>query len=136
MFAVDDAMKLIVENDGNLIIPANLVAKAGLSHGNQADVSISDGKILISKVDLSLPPRGTNDINAVTGAAIKRKNLQTGVQYVKGIGPKLAGLLEKREIRTVEDVLYLLPLRYEDRRELTPIARLRPGQTAVFCGNA
>lgn len=133
MFAVDDAMKLIVENDGNLIIPANLVAKAGLSHGNQADVSISDGKILISKTDLSKQPIGTNKVIAVN-SAIKRKNLETGVQFVKGIGPKLAGLLEKREIRSVEDLLYLLPLRYEDRRELTPIARLRPGQTAVFFG--
>lgn len=126
-------MKLIVENDGNLIIPANLVAKAGLSHGNQADVSISDGKILISKTDLSKQPIGTNKVIAVN-SAIKRKNLETGVQFVKGIGPKLAGLLEKREIRSVEDLLYLLPLRYEDRRELTPIARLRPGQTAVFFG--
>lgn len=127
-------MKLIVENDGDLIVPADVLGKVGLLSGNQALVSITDGKILISKVNPSLPPKGTSDINAVTGGAIKRKNLQTGVQYVKGIGPKLAGLLEKREIRTVEDVLYLLPLRYEDRRELTPIARLRPGQTAVFCG--
>lgn len=126
-------MKLIVENDGNLIIPANLVAKAGLSHGDQADVSISDGKILISKIDLSKQPIGTSKGIAVN-SSIKRKNLETGVQFVKGIGPKLAGLLEKREIRTVEDVLYLFPLRYEDRRELTPIARLRPGQTAVFFG--
>jgi len=132
--AVDDAMNLIVEKDGSLIIPADMARNSGLLPGNRALVSISDGKILISKDSSSLPPSETSNINAVTGAAIKKKNLQTGVQYVKGIGPKLAGLLEKREIRTVEDVLYLLPLRYEDRRELTPIARLRPGQIAVFCG--
>lgn len=134
MCAVDDAMNLIVEKDGSLIIPADMARNSGLLPGNRALVSISDGKILISKDSSSLPPSETSNINAVTGAAIKKKNLQTGVQYVKGIGPKLAGLLEKREIRTVEDVLYLLPLRYEDRRELTPIARLRPGQIAVFCG--
>ncbi|HBA73338.1 MAG: ATP-dependent DNA helicase RecG [Geobacteraceae bacterium GWC2_55_20] len=127
-------MNLIVEKDGSLIIPADMARNSGLLPGNRALVSISDGKILISKDSSSLPPSETSNINAVTGAAIKKKNLQTGVQYVKGIGPKLAGLLEKREIRTVEDVLYLLPLRYEDRRELTPIARLRPGQIAVFCG--
>jgi len=127
-------MNLIVEKDGNLIVPADMACKVGLLPGNQALVCISAGKILISKDSSSPPPRETSNINDVTGGAIKRKNLQTGVQYVKGIGPKLAGLLEKREIRTVEDVLYLLPLRYEDRRELVPIAHLRPGQTAVFCG--
>jgi ATP-dependent DNA helicase RecG len=43
-------------------------------------------------------------------------------------------LLAKRGVNTVEDALYLLPHRYEDRREVQAIARLRPGLTEVFSG--
>lgn len=42
--------------------------------------------------------------------------------------------LEKLGLNTIEDALYHLPLRYEDRRQLTPIARLRPATQEVFCG--
>jgi len=47
---------------------------------------------------------------------------------------KLSELLAKRGVRNVEDALYLLPHRYEDRRELQAIVRLRPGVTEVFSG--
>ena len=42
--------------------------------------------------------------------------------------------MRKKGIATVEDALYLLPNRYEDRRRLLAIAELRPGQTEVFSG--
>ncbi len=54
--------------------------------------------------------------------------LSTPIQYVKGIGPKLAQLFEKKGIRTVEDALYFLPRAYEDRRHLRKIADLEPGR--------
>ncbi|MBC7963081.1 MAG: ATP-dependent DNA helicase RecG [Steroidobacteraceae bacterium] len=127
-------MNVTVEKNGSLIVPPEMVSAMGLSAGNQATVEVADGKILISPIT-ALPLSGISGRGAVTVAeAIKKKNLQTGVRFIKGIGPKLAALLEKREIRTVEDALYLLPLRYEDRRELIPVTRLRPGQTAVFYG--
>jgi len=43
------------------------------------------------------------------------------------VGPKLAGLFEKKGIRTVEDGLYFLPRAYEDRRQLKKISELRAG---------
>ncbi len=48
------------------------------------------------------------------------------VQYVKGIGPKRAKILERLGIRTLRDALYYLPYRYEDRRSIKPIASLKP----------
>ena len=63
---------------------------------------------------------------------MNRKNLETPVRFIKGMGPKLSELLQKKGIVTVEDALYLLPNRYEDRRELKTIARLRPGCDEVF----
>jgi len=57
--------------------------------------------------------------------------LSTPVQYVKGIGPRLAEVLAAKGINTVEDLLYYLPFRYEDRLNPRGIAELRPGETAT-----
>src|SRR4030067_1769582 len=60
--------------------------------------------------------------------------LQTPIQYVKGVGPKLAKLFEKKEIRTVEDALYFLPRAYEDRRTLKTISQLKAGRKETGVG--
>lgn len=57
--------------------------------------------------------------------------LTTSVQYVKGIGPKLADVLGTKDIRTVDDLIHYLPFRYEDRLNPRPIAELRPGEMAT-----
>src|SRR5215475_12831663 len=56
--------------------------------------------------------------------------LHTPVQYVKGIGPRIASLLGEKGIVTVEDLLYYLPFRYEDRANPKRIAELQPGEMA------
>jgi ATP-dependent DNA helicase RecG len=66
--------------------------------------------------------------------SINRKNLETSIQFIKGVGPKLAEALARKGVHTAEDALYLLPHRYEDRRELRTVATLRPGHTEVFAG--
>ena len=63
-----------------------------------------------------------------------RNRLLTPIQYVKGVGPKLAKLFEKKGIRTVEDALYFLPRAYEDRRNLKKISELKPGQKETGWG--
>ena len=57
--------------------------------------------------------------------------LTTPVQYVKGIGPKLAEILATKGIATVGDLLHYLPFRYEDRLNPRGIAELRPGEMAT-----
>ena len=56
--------------------------------------------------------------------------LSTSVQYVKGIGPHFAEILLEKGISTVEDLLYYLPFRYEDRLNPRGIGELRPGEMA------
>jgi ATP-dependent DNA helicase RecG len=56
--------------------------------------------------------------------------LATPVQYVKGVGPRVAQVLAEKGINTVEDLLYYLPFRYEDRLNPRTIAELQPGETA------
>jgi ATP-dependent DNA helicase RecG len=57
--------------------------------------------------------------------------LSTSVQYVKGIGPRLADVLAAKGIHTVADLLHYLPFRYEDRLNPRGIAELRPGEMAT-----
>jgi len=51
-----------------------------------------------------------------------------------GVGPKTAQLLARKEIATVEDLLFFLPRGYEDRREIVPIEQLEVGRPAAFAG--
>jgi ATP-dependent DNA helicase RecG len=57
--------------------------------------------------------------------------LSTPVQYIKGIGPRLAEVLGAKGITTVADLLFYLPFRYEDRLNPRGIAELRPGEMAT-----
>lgn len=51
-------------------------------------------------------------------------SLSTPLQYIKGVGPKRAQILKKLNLTTVEDALFFLPRRYEDRRHIKTIAEL------------
>lgn len=53
---------------------------------------------------------------------------------LKGVGPRLAEKLAAMDIHTVQDVLFHLPLRYQDRSRVTPIAAMQPGNDAVIEG--
>ena len=55
----------------------------------------------------------------------------TSVQYVKGIGPRLAEVLAAKGIHTVDDLLHYLPFRYEDRLNPRSIPELRAGEMAT-----
>ena len=57
--------------------------------------------------------------------------LSTPVQYVKGVGPRIAELLAGKGIHTVGDLLHYLPFRYEDRLNPRGIAELRAGEMAT-----
>ena len=60
--------------------------------------------------------------------------LETDVKFLKGVGPRRAKRLEKLGIRTVEDLLYLLPRKYVNRSKVQKIAHLKGGQEAVVRG--
>jgi len=62
-------------------------------------------------------------------------NLDTlPVTVLKGVGPRVAGRLERLQIRTVQDVLFHLPARYEDRTRVTPMGAVQSGQPVVVQG--
>ncbi|NJI84456.1 ATP-dependent DNA helicase RecG [Shewanella sp. Iso12] len=49
------------------------------------------------------------------------------ITELKGVAAKMAEKLHKLGINTVQDLLFHLPLRYEDRTRIYPIASLTPG---------
>lgn len=63
-----------------------------------------------------------------------RSVLDIPAQYVKGVGPARAAQLARLGLRTVEDLLYHRPHRYEDRSRLSAIAALVPGQKYTVQG--
>lgn len=56
------------------------------------------------------------------------------VRFVKGVGLKRTSVLQRLRIETVEDALWTIPWRYEDRSVMTPIGNLVPGMVASICG--
>jgi ATP-dependent DNA helicase RecG len=58
----------------------------------------------------------------------------TPVRELRGVGPALAAKLAECGVYRVEDLLFHLPLRYQDRTRITPIGALREGVDAVVEG--
>ncbi|RUO34207.1 ATP-dependent DNA helicase RecG [Aliidiomarina sanyensis] len=54
-----------------------------------------------------------------------------GLTTLKGVGPKMAERLQRLGLHSVQDALFHLPTRYQDRTRVTPIAALRVGDHAT-----
>ncbi|MBI4561302.1 MAG: DNA helicase RecG, partial [Candidatus Rokubacteria bacterium] len=62
------------------------------------------------------------------------RGLLTLLQYLKGVGPQRARLLSRLGLFTVEDALFFVPARHEDRSRLTPFRSLAPGVAQACSG--
>lgn len=60
--------------------------------------------------------------------------LSLPVDRLRGVGPRIAALLAKKNLATIEDLLYFLPLRYEDRRTVCRISETVPGIKVTVSG--
>jgi ATP-dependent DNA helicase RecG len=72
---------------------------------------------------------------AGTAPAADRISLDTSIGGLSGIGPKRAAALADRGIATVGDLVFHLPARYQDWRNLTPLAALMPGTAVTVEGD-
>jgi ATP-dependent DNA helicase RecG len=80
---------------------------------------------------------GTTSSNSTAGQTKQTggpQGLATPLQYVKGVGPQRAEALGRKGLSTVEDALFFVPRRHEDRTRLTPLRELRPGETQTCSG--
>ena len=56
------------------------------------------------------------------------------VTVLPGVGPRQAERLARLGVHTLGDLWFHLPLRYQDRTRVWPLAALRPGQEVLVCG--
>ncbi len=57
------------------------------------------------------------------------------LESLRGVGPKLAERLRRYGLSSVEDLLFHLPLRYQDRTRVTPIGALQDSSEVVIEGD-
>lgn len=57
------------------------------------------------------------------------------VGFLKGVGPRIADHLSRLNIVSVQDLLFHLPLRYQDRTRITLIEALKPGDQVLIEGS-
>ena len=62
-------------------------------------------------------------------------SLDSPVRYLDGVGPKRAELFAGLGIKTIEDLFFYLPRRYEDRTNFTPVSKLQEGQVYTIKAN-
>ncbi len=76
-----------------------------------------------------------NGEGALTKQATTHQRLENmPIRFLKGVGPQLADKLKKRDIHNLQDLLFHLPMRYQDRTRITPIHALSHGHHAVVQG--
>jgi len=56
----------------------------------------------------------------------------TSLIKLKGVGPKVQEKLSKLGLNNIQDILFHLPYRYEDRTQVIPVAALRHGQSSLI----
>src|SRR5580692_2103163 len=81
-------------------------------------------------------PVATRVFRRTSAATINPVPLQlsTPVKFVKRIGDRIAAGLADRGVSTIEDLLYHLPFRYEDRLHPKPLSLYNPGDMASLIG--
>ncbi|MHB1458269.1 MAG: ATP-dependent DNA helicase RecG, partial [Armatimonadota bacterium] len=65
---------------------------------------------------------------------VRDDGLNTEVRFVKGVGERLAKILNRMGIFTVADLLAHYPSRYEDRTNIRRISELKPGEAVSIRG--
>ncbi|MBM4314264.1 MAG: ATP-dependent DNA helicase RecG [Deltaproteobacteria bacterium] len=60
--------------------------------------------------------------------------LKGPLDTLRGVGPRIASLLARKNLGTIEDLLYFLPRRYEDRRTVCRIGETVSGMRATVSG--
>ncbi|HEY5701329.1 MAG TPA: DEAD/DEAH box helicase, partial [Gammaproteobacteria bacterium] len=56
------------------------------------------------------------------------------ITCLKGAGPRVADRFRAIGVHSIQDLLFHLPYRYQDRTRITSIGSLRPGDEALVCG--
>lgn len=65
---------------------------------------------------------------------IYNHNLSSPIQYLKGVGPNRAKILQKIGIRTIQDLILYFPRDWDNRKNIKKISQCRYGEKETICG--
>jgi ATP-dependent DNA helicase RecG len=117
------------------IIRKSLTIIGGLKNKNSSNVSVKPAGDTTPSSVKNPEDEGASIRDTVAGPAPDRREPdQVPIQYIKGVGPRIAEILKKKEIETVEDALYYFPRTYEDRRTIKSISKIKPGHRETIVG--
>ncbi|HEY7909847.1 MAG TPA: ATP-dependent DNA helicase RecG, partial [Thermomicrobiales bacterium] len=136
---------------------------AALRHYSTLDASSRKQALTLAGKMLSTPPTAPSPVARERGARIAKVNeaplsrmageglgveakppptapvkpmaLGDEIMYLRGVGPKNAALFEKLNVRTVGEVLYLVPRRHDDYSQLRPLSHLNYGDVVTVVGH-
>jgi ATP-dependent DNA helicase RecG len=83
---------------------------------------------------LARPPRAERKMMDVDEAVDIMRGLNASVEHVRGVGPRMAQALKKLGISSINDLLFLLPRRYDDYTRMRSISKLIPNIVATVIG--
>lgn len=85
----------------------------------------------LNVVILEIPTRMHKDVRMTQAPDLQSQP----ITLLRGVGPRAAERLANLSIETVQDLLFHLPSRYQDRTRVVPMGSLRPGDEAVVEGS-
>jgi ATP-dependent DNA helicase RecG len=78
------------------------------------------------------PPSRALPPEAEPSPPLSQTGLDSPVTTLRGVGPRQAGRLKRLGVRTIRDLLYFFPRRYDDYSQLKPINRLEYGEEVTI----
>ncbi|MCL1872940.1 MAG: ATP-dependent DNA helicase RecG [Clostridiales bacterium] len=106
---------------------ANEYAKASLS---KRPALLQELRLLLEAVEA-----GERQLDQVRQVVQPEQNLlSASVRNIPKIGSKTAALFRRLGACSIEELLFFFPRDYQDRRQITPIAQLLPGQSTSIIG--
>ena len=105
----------------------------------QKKALLEEGLCFVSEMKAAVKKNGgiRKEEDRPTGPKDARNDprlLSQSVRNAKGVGPKIADLLARKKILSLEDLLYFVPRRYEDRRTVHMISETCPGKRQTVVG--
>jgi len=90
---------------------------------------------IVTTVEVPIEESDSSFSETEVGGSVQSENIsEIPIQFVKGVGPRIASMLKKKDVETVEDALNYFPRAYEDRRTIKKISKLIPGQRQTVIG--
>jgi ATP-dependent DNA helicase RecG len=140
IFALGPATKSRFEPSLNKLL--NIFSEYDAEELHVKQTKISEAAVVLEKLKIEVDAIDTNKaISPQVGEQITERisdlktsveKLRVPIQYIKGVGPKMAARFAAKKINTVEDLFYFLPRTYEDRREIHKINKLETGKVQTI----